>query len=111
MTDENVVDFEQYKMDAEAEEQLPGAISEDIPETFKLIEVIGSELFEAGMQIYKGQMPSLILKWGDNEYGFTIRPLESHYENLDVWKTHVLEKYQSYCDTAQPDEVPIDLTV
>ena len=47
---------------------------------------------------------------GESEYALTIRPLDSHWENLSLWANHVAEKYQQGLAKAKPDE-PIDLTV
>ena len=54
--------------------------------------------------------PNLFIKWGESEYALTIRPLDSHWENLSLWANHVAEKYQQELAKAKPDE-PIDLTV
>ena len=112
MSDTNVIDFAKYKKDPLTEQSVRviDQVSDDVPEAFQLVDTIGTFLFDERDLLVSKDGPTLCIKWGDTEYGLTIRPLDSHYENLEVWKDHVTQKYQEYVDVAQPDDV-IDLTI
>ena len=103
MSDSNVVDFSKYQKDW-------NGVPDDVPESFLLVNDIGTFLFDERDLLVKKVGPTLFIKSGEKEYALTIRELDSHYENLEVWKQHVALKYQEYLNVAQPDDA-IDLTV
>ena len=48
-------------------------------------------------------------KWGDEEYGLTVRLLASHSENESVWAKHVIDKYSPELNSPTSSK-PLELT-
>ena len=104
----NVVDFETRKPFIGKKE-----ISDefaDIPDSLILIEAVGSALAKCGVYVRRGEMPELIIEEDGKEYGFTIRPINQHRENLAVWQKHIVEKHGPELDKPTSDE-PLALSV
>ena len=112
MSDTNVVYLSQYRNDVAVDQavRVTDRIPDDVPESIQLVHDIGTYLFDERDLMVKKDGPTLFIKSGENEYALTIRPLDSHWENLTLWANHVAEKYQRGLAEAKPDE-PIDLTV
>ena len=123
MSDTNVVDFAKYKKDTLTDQQekmvdelyanqpvkVIDQLYDDVPESFLLVNSIGTYLHDERDMLVSKDGPTLFIKWGDNEYGLTIRPLDSHMENYSTWVDHVAGKYGDAAAKAKQKE-PVDLT-
>ena len=111
MSDTNVVDFAKYKKDPLVDQpvRITDVLTDDTPESFQLVDTIGTYLFDEKDLLVSKDGPTLFIKIGDNEYGLTIRSLDGHMENFSLWVDHIARKWGSAVARARKDE-PVDCT-
>ena len=111
MTDTNVIDFAKYKKDPLVDQpvRITDVLTDDTPESFQLVDTIGTYLFDEKDLLVSKDGPTLFIKSGDNEYALTIRSLDSHMENFSLWVDHVAGKWGSAVARAKKGE-PVDCT-
>ena len=102
-----VVDFETRKSLIKGQNEF---VDVDIPDSLFLTEAVGLALDECGIDVRRGNMPELIIEKDGKEYGFTIRPIDQHRENLAIWQKHIVEKHGPELDKPTSDE-PLPLSV
>jgi len=104
----DVVDFEPRK-GIVGKKEVSDEFAE-IPDSLILIEAVGAALAKCGIYVKHGEMPELIIEEEGKEYGFTIRPIDQHRENLAIWQKHIVEKHGPELDKPTSDE-PLPLSV